>query len=302
MVGSFTAQALGWRWTIWLVVIAVGANACLSGVVFRETYKVKILERKTKRLQQESGNQRLRSKYQDDTDRDRGAHLRSLSRPIRMLVLSPVVMIVSFFTALTHGISYLILTTLTQVMESTYGLGQGAVGLAFLGRAVGNVIGMLVYGLASDRYLEYKKNQGVANPEQRLPLMLLGAFALPLGLFLYGWTSAERIHWIVPLIGTGVVGFSMLLTLLPSQNYLVDAFDIHSASAISAGVILTVVFGALLPLAGPPMYDHLGYGWGNSLLAFISIAFWPPLIAVWKYGEQMRERGKFYAPNSFRES
>jgi hypothetical protein len=45
----------------------------------------------------------------------------------------------------------------------------------------------------------------------------------------------------------------MLLTILPTENYLVDVFDDAgtSASAVGAGVILCSLFGALFPLIGP---------------------------------------------------
>lgn len=84
----------------------------------------------------------------------------------------------------------------------------------------------------------------------------------------------------------------MLLSILPTENYLVDIFDPlgTSASAIAAGVITRGLLAAILPLAGPPLYDTLGQGWGNSLFAFISIAFIPPLVVLWRYGDLLRER------------
>jgi putative effector of murein hydrolase LrgA (UPF0299 family) len=122
--------------------------------------------------------------------------------------------------------------------------------------------------------------------------MVLGAVVLPPGLFLYGWTMNKDIHWIVPIIGTALVGFSMLLSILPTENYLVDIFEPlgTSASAIASGVITRGLLAAILPLAGPPLYDSLGQGWGNSLLAFISIVFIPPLVVLWRYGDFLRQR------------
>ena len=160
---------------------------------------------------------------------------------------------------------------------------------------MGNVAGMLLYGMTSDRYIRYKRAaEGYLKPEHRLPLMLLGASCLPAGLFFYGWTAEGHVHWIAPIIGTAVVGFSMLLTILPTENYLVDVHELHSASAVAAGVILRALFGGLFPLAGPPLYDSLGYGWGNSVLAFISIAFIPPLVILWRFGEIIRRNPRFH--------
>lgn len=154
---------------------------------------------------------------------------------------------------------------------------------------------MILYGMVSDRYIKYKKSkEGYLKPEHRLPLMLLGAIVLPLGLFLYGWSAEKHVHWIVPIIGTAVVGFSFILSILPTENYLVDVHELHAASAVAVCSVLRALFAAILPLIGPPLYKRLGLGWGNSLLAFISIAFLPALLALMRYGERMRKNSRFH--------
>jgi len=45
---------------------------------------------------------------------------------------------------------------------------------------------------------------------------------------------------------------------------------------------------AVLPLAAPKMYEALGLGWGNSLLAFLALAMVPIPILLIKYGETIR--------------
>ncbi|KAF4610366.1 hypothetical protein G7Y89_g15754 [Cudoniella acicularis] len=64
--------------------------------------------------------------------------------------------------------------------------------------------------LAATAQMLTKSKEGYLKPEHRLPLMLLGSVVLPLGLFLYGWSAEKRLHWIVPLIGTGVIGFNFV--------------------------------------------------------------------------------------------
>lgn len=71
--------------------------------------------------------------------------------------------------------------------------------------------------------------------------------------------------------------------------YLVQSFGSEAgASAIAVNMIVRYIAGAFLPLAGPPMYEKLGYGWGNSLLGFLGIAFMPLPWALVKYGEKIR--------------
>jgi hypothetical protein len=77
---------------------------------------------------------------------------------------------------------------------------------------------------------------------------------------------------------------------MPIQTYLIDAFTKYAASATAAATILRSVLAALIPLAGQPMYDKLGVGWGNSLLGFLALAMAPIPWIFWKYGERIRMR------------
>jgi hypothetical protein len=45
---------------------------------------------------------------------------------------------------------------------------------------------------------------------------------------------------------------------------------------------------AVLPLAAPKLYQALGLGWGNSLLAFLALAMVPVPVLLYLYGERMR--------------
>lgn len=80
---------------------------------------------------------------------------------------------------------------------------------------------------------------------------------------------------------------------MPISTYLVDAYTLHAASALAANTVLRSLVGALLPLAGPTMYDALGLGWGNSLLAFIALAMCPIPVFFYKFGERIRMSPRF---------
>jgi hypothetical protein len=77
---------------------------------------------------------------------------------------------------------------------------------------------------------------------------------------------------------------------MPLQTYLVDAYTVYAASALAASTVLRCVFGAVLPLAGEPLYNKLGLGWGNSLLGFIALVVAPvPFLLSW-YEERLRKK------------
>lgn len=78
------------------------------------------------------------------------------------------------------------------------------------------------------------------------------------------------------------------------STYLVDAFTVYAASAMAANTVFRSLAGALLPLAGPRMYETLGLGWGNSLLGFIALAFCALPVVFWVYGERIRTNPRFH--------
>jgi hypothetical protein len=72
--------------------------------------------------------------------------------------------------------------------------------------------------------------------------------------------------------------------------YLVDCFNLYSASALAANTMARSIVGAVLPLAALPMYDKLGLGWGNSLLGFIAALLIPAPWLILRYGELLRKK------------
>lgn len=159
---------------------------------------------------------------------------------------------------------------------------------------MGNISGLVFYGLVSNRYLKHKvARSGITNPEYRLPPMLAGAITLPAGFFIYGWTAKHHIHWIIPLIGTALIGCSVVLTIVPMENYLVDVYNVHSTPAVAAGVILRAILGAVFILAGPLLYKDLDVGWGDTVLGFTAVAFISALKLLTHFGERVRKGPRF---------
>ncbi|KAI1209310.1 bicyclomycin resistance protein [Annulohypoxylon truncatum] len=301
VAGGFLSDAEGWRWAFWLLAIVGGFLSILMAFSLKESYAPVILKRKATKLRKETGNDQLRSKL-DAGLSPRDYFKRGIIRPFRMLFLSPIVAVTSLYMAVTYGYLYLMFTTMTEVFQEYYGFSTSTVGLSFIGLGVGSMIGILLFSGTSDRYIKRKAAQADAEaqatggvkagmkPEYRLPLLPLGAILIPAGLFIYGWTASYKVHWIAPIIGTSIVGIGNLIVFMAIQMYLVDTFTIYAASAIACNTVVRSLAGAVLPLAGLPMYSKLGIGWGNSLLGFLAVALFPVSICVLRYGEVLRNK------------
>lgn len=132
IIGGYISEAGGWRWAFWFVAIATAVVEGFLVLFMRETYVVKILETKTRRLRKETGNQDLKSKY-DTGMTAKKLLLQTFLRPVKILTLSPIVTMLSLYLAVVYGYLYIILTTITEVLMEKYHFSQTSAGLAFLG-------------------------------------------------------------------------------------------------------------------------------------------------------------------------
>ncbi|KAI1749727.1 major facilitator superfamily domain-containing protein [Xylaria castorea] len=293
IIGGFVTEAIGWRWTFRILIILAGLQEVVTLIFLRETNAAVLLRQKTARLIKETGNNKLVPKG-GTGEAPKQILLRSIIRPAKMIVFSPIVLLISLYAGTLYGLIFLLNTTFPMVFEETYNFGTGVAGLAYLGLGLGFLSGLLVFSILSDKLVNQKNGgvkDGTARPEERLILMKWIAPITPLGLFLYGWTAEYHIHWIVPILGTFIVGFGSLFIAIPAQAYLVDCFgSAASASALAANLVIRAPFGALLALVAPPLYARLGLGWGNSVLGFIVLAFTPVPWLLYHYGETIRNR------------
>jgi hypothetical protein len=134
-------------------------------------------------------------------------------RPFQLLAFEPMCLSLSLFSALLLGILYLFFGTFPLIFGTTYGFNQWQSGLAFIGIMIS-----MLFGLATEPiwrrtrvYLmeKHDRETGVENisePEFRLPPAILGSLLVPIGLFMFAWTSRPWIHWIVPIIGSAIFG------------------------------------------------------------------------------------------------
>lgn len=271
-----------------------GFCTVLALIFQQETYEPVLLQRRVDKLRKQTSNQQLRSRLQSDLPEKDYLWL-SLIRPLRMLVLSPIVCLFSVYMGIVYGYLYLLFTTLPMVFQNYFGFGTGAVGLTYLGIGIGLLLGMVVFGAMSDRTLKRlaRRCDGVMKPEFRLPMLIPASLLTPVGLFWYGWSAERQLHWIMPIVGTALVGAGMVASFMPIQTYLVDSFPHYSASVLAAATLLRSLVGAFLPLAGPSMQETLGYGWGCTLLGFIALAMTPISWVMYRYGEKIRTHPKF---------
>jgi hypothetical protein len=256
----------------------------------RETYAPVILERKAARLRKANNNPHLRSRLHKGISASQILK-RSILLPLKLLLFSPIVGLISLYVAFAYGLTFLLFATFPAVFDEQYHFSPGVSGLSYLGMGLGYLIGIGIFVAFSDKLLEAQaakdalardvevaqqenerpnaavkeaeretkdvetaskdaeeKDKDVERgtgdlgqntngtsgkesfkfkPEYRLFLMLLLTPVLPIGFFWYGWSADTATHWIVPILGTGVIGVSPTvhtlqrpLTALPARIFI----------------------------------------------------------------------------------
>jgi hypothetical protein len=161
----------------------------------RETYGTVILKHKAAQLRKETGNLHLISKA-DLGLSPRALFLRSIVRLLKLLLFSPIVLLLSLFSALVFGQTFLLFTTFPTVFEEQYGFSACTSGLSYLGMGIGMILGILIFRLLSDKILTKAAldGDGTMKPEYRLPLMVYLTPVMPIGFFWYGWSAHAQVH------------------------------------------------------------------------------------------------------------
>ncbi|OBT70455.1 hypothetical protein VE03_00258 [Pseudogymnoascus sp. 23342-1-I1] len=293
IIGGVISGSVGWRWLFWVLSIFDAILMLSAYVIFPETYAGTILARKARRLRAQTGHAHY-TEYESG-DKTLGHRLAiSLTRPCRLLATQPIIQLMSFYLAYNFGILYIVLSTFATLWTERYHQSVSVSGLHYIALALGYTIAAQVGARITDRIWQHLKAKadGETKPEYRVPLMIPGALIIPVGLFTYGWTAQARAHWIAPDMGIAIFGCGIIIGTQAMQAYVMDSFRKYVASASAASQLLRSITGFAFPLFAPQMYHSLGYGWGNSLLAFLFIAIGVPApLILWRYGERLRAKG-----------
>jgi multidrug resistance protein len=286
VIGGIIAQKLGWRWIFWFISILAGVLTIVSALLLRETYAPVLQARRKAREDHARGEVQTRKPW--------SAVSKAFIRPLKLLIHSPVTLILALQSSIALSYLNLVLSTFAIIFQSQYGFTTWQSGFTLFGLGVGFIIGQIVVGAFSDRWLKYQKSRRMeVTPEDRLPPLIIGSILIPAGYFWYGWATEYHTHWIVPIIGSSLISIGAMFCFLPVSMYLVDAYSVFAASATAGNLMVRSIVSAVLPLAAEPLYHSVGYGWGNSIFAFIAMAFLPVPFLLVRYGCFLRTHPRF---------
>ncbi|CAA9965728.1 mfs multidrug [Pyrenophora teres f. maculata] len=314
-VCGFIAQNTTWRWIFYVQAISCGMMVALICVVFKETRGSVLLSRKARCLNKwyeareaagyyglqvpsdEKGmsktSQRLRWKVRSDEERASLGTMISVSlyRPFHLLFTEPVVFWFSLWVAFSWAVLYLTLAAIPLVFQSNHGFSLQQANAVFASMSIASILST-VLSIYQERIAK-RNGKLVDTPEGRLYFACIESACMPIGLFMFGWTSFPAIPWIVPAIAIGIATVGIFSIYLATFNYLADTYHRYASSALAAQSFCRNMLGGVFPLITTQMYTRLGFAPASSLLggigALLTVVPWILVL----YGPRIRARSKF---------
>lgn len=302
LVGSVLTVKANWRWTFWFMAIISGACLIFLAWLLPETYEATLLSRKAKRLRKITGNPNIKSQGEIDNENLNLKELaiETLYRPLEVTVVEPVVLLINIFIALVYSIMYIWFEAFPIVFVNTKGFTLVELGVSYVSIMVGIGSGAVVYILWTHRKYTIPSIAGIqTHPEIFIPVAIIGAVIMPIGIFIFAWTSSPSIHWIFPLIGAAIYACGAFLIFQTLFNYMLASFKPqYMASIFASNDFFRSVIAGVFPLFGGFLYHNTGsekypVGWGSSILGFITIAMIAIPVLFYLNGPKLRARSRF---------
>ncbi|KAF5627242.1 multidrug resistance [Fusarium tjaetaba] len=294
MIGGFVFENKGWRWLYWLQLILCGFLFVCMVVLVPETYAPVILEKRAKKLRKQTGDDSYVAEHELAQHTFGEIAQIYLARPLRLLATEPIVTLFAIYAAILYGLLYMFFVAYPIVFEEGKGYSPGIAGLMFIPISGGIVVGLVGAPFVNAHYNKLRsQHTGHPPPELRLIPMIWSCWLIPIGVFIFAWTSYDNLTWVGPCLAGLPIGIGFVFLYNSFNNYIVDAYQHTAASALVAKTLVRSIWGGSTVLFTTQMYHNLNPRWASSLLGFLALACCFIPIVFYKYGAAIRKHSKY---------
>ena len=131
LLSGFSVPALGWRWSLYEVLMMTAPVFVMMWVAFRETSAANILLRRARRLRKLTGNQNFKSQSELDQGNMTPKQIAfdALVKPMQIMIQDPAVFFTNVYSAFIYGVFYSFFEAFPLVYIDMYGFSIGVTGI-----------------------------------------------------------------------------------------------------------------------------------------------------------------------------
>ncbi|KAH8724976.1 major facilitator superfamily domain-containing protein [Phaeosphaeriaceae sp. PMI808] len=296
MVGGRITESFSWRGCFWVLVGVVAFNSIIAGLYMDETSTIHIAHA-YQTLPDQEPKSPLTSNFAHDLDEKK----QSEANPLKWFVISAIfapfqLLRYSLFSAVAllsasfYSTQIYLYIDIPATYKAEYGFTPSQTGLAFLGTGIGMTVGLLAFGIFSDRIMVMLAGNGKTQPEHRLPLMLVSAILVSSGLVVYGLAARPEVHWTFPILGNGLTGAGLYSMSMGAATYLIDVSPQRAAESATLMSVVRFPIGALVSALGARLVHLTGRTAIHGMFAIFALHAVPVVYLLYRHGASLRAR------------
>lgn len=228
VIAGFLELKKDWRWSFY-VLLWLGGVTALAMLTIPETYGPQILVTKAKRIRKAKipGYENVKAPLEESGKTLMGIYKIALTRPW-IILFDPISFLCAVYMSLVYTLLYMLFSIYPIVFQGKRGWNSGVGELPLLGAVVGAALGGLIVvidtHIRKKKILDGRAKKEDMQPEDRLPLAMIGGVGFPITMFWFAWSAEyNSVHWIVPTIAGALLSMCLLLIFVGYLNYLVDS-------------------------------------------------------------------------------
>ncbi|KAH8175536.1 major facilitator superfamily protein [Sarocladium implicatum] len=230
--------------------------------------------------------------------------LTSFTRPFRLSLHEPIILILSLNLSLLYAIVFTLLPGYILIFTDTYAFGPAARGLAFYGLLAGFLLA-LIWALLLGRFFRRRHaDPNLSTYKAEIPLFYAwaGAPAVPISLFWMGWTARADISPWSPIAASILLGFGILSVFFSSYKYIIHAYGRFAASGLVFITFTRYLLAGVMVVTGIGLFERLGVAWTLTALGTVGVFLLPVPYVLVCYGKKLRMGSTVSAVNQQHET
>ncbi|KAK6517180.1 hypothetical protein TWF506_007055 [Arthrobotrys conoides] len=312
VIGGAIAEAAGWRWIFWFLVIFASLTLALLFLAFPETNRKVVGDGS---IRPPALNRAVLEKFvspkdswtrrtEDGSIRKKRTIRDMIPNPFRsvLIIFNKDVSVILLVMSIFYASFYAVMASLPKLFSEMYGYNELRVGLSYLAFGTGGILSSIGTGKIIDRdFQSVAKKAGIQVNRKKLDDMSkfpleearLKSIWYAMGLCIaatisYGWALSRKPHVAVPLVLQFIIGASNVSVISIISVFLVDLYPTTPATATASGNLCRCMFGAVSTSVIEVMITKLGVGWTFTVWGSMCLICFPLLEMERRVGYKWR--------------